>query len=401
MRDRRHGGGLPVRGGRLRGPVPAFDLAVFGAGPAGAAAAATAARAGLSVALIDKARFPRDKLCGGGVTGRALAVMDRVFGLAADPETTLTATHVRLMAGERVLGDWSDAPTMHMVMRRDFDARLVAAALSAGARDMTGRRVREVDPAAPAVVLEGGERLAARVLVGADGAAGVTARALHGRPHDPATVAFALEAEADARPDATVEIDLAAAAWGYGWAFPKRGGLTVGVGGVQARNPDIRARMADYGRRHGAAGLRCKGAFLPTGHVVRGRGAVLLAGDAAGCVDPVTGEGIAWAMETGALAGQAAVQALAAGAPGSAAARHWRAIAHVRRELRRARLWSHLVHRPALRSRCHSLLERHPRLQARFLDLLAGRLDYADIGAASLWRVVRGMAGLGRPGPGA
>lgn len=368
-----------------------FDLAVLGAGPAGAAAALVAARAGLRVALVDRAAFPRDKLCGGGVTGRAAQAMAEVFGFGPEIAAALPVRHVRLVAAGRVIGDWPDAPAIHMVMRRDFDARLVAAALAAGAADLTGRRARAVDAAAPAVVFEGGERLAARVIVGADGAAGVAARALHGRAHDPATVAFALEAEAPAAAGAAVEIDLEAAAWGYGWAFPKRGSLTVGVGGVQARNPDLAARMAAYGARHGAGGLRCKGAFLPTGRVVAGRGAVMLAGDAAGCVDPVTGEGIAWAMETGALAGRAAVAALAAGDPASAAARHWRAMARVRGELRRARFWSHIVHRPGLQARSLRLLERQPRLQARFLDLLAGRLDYADIGAGSVLRVLRGL----------
>ncbi|MFN4160004.1 MAG: geranylgeranyl reductase family protein [Gemmobacter sp.] len=372
-----------------------FDVIVLGAGPAGAAAAVTAARAGLRVALVDRARFPRDKLCGGGLTGRAVAVMDRVFGMAPDPARSLVAGHVRIVAGDRLIGDWPEAPPITMVMRRDFDAALVAAALAAGAGDFTGCRVLSVDPGAPAVVLEDGRRLVARVLVGADGAAGVAARAVHGRAYDPRSVGFALEVEAAPVPGAAVEIDLAAAAWGYGWVFPKQGSLTVGLGGTHARNPDLKARLADYAGRHGAEGLRCKGAFIPSGRVVAGRGAMLLAGDACGAVDPITGEGLAWAMETGHLAGRAAAEALAAGDPASAAARHWRAIAHVRRELARARMLSAVVHRPPLQARCHRLLGAQPRLQARFLALLAGRMDYADIGLRSLWRLVRGLVRAG------
>ncbi|QYK43649.1 MAG: geranylgeranyl reductase family protein [Paracoccaceae bacterium] len=391
-RDARRGCGSGAASCRWRRSRPVHDVAVLGAGPAGAAAAVTAARAGLRVALIDRARFPRDKLCGGGLTGRAQAVMARVFGQAPDPETTLAARHVRIVAGDAVLGDWPDAPPILMVMRRDFDAGLVAAALRAGAEDFTGARVLRVDAAAPAVEMEDGRRIAARVIVGADGAAGVAARALHGRPFDPATVGFALEVEAPAVPGAAVEIDLGAAAWGYGWAFPKRGSLTVGLGGVQARNDDLKARLARYAARHGAAGLRCKGAFIPSGRVVAGRGAVMLAGDAAGCVDPITGEGIAWAMETGHLAGLAAVQALASGDPASAAARHWRAMGHARGELMRARLLSQVLHRPPFQARCHRLLAAQPRLQARFLSLLAGQMDYADLGFRSVWRLVRGLA---------
>lgn len=370
-----------------------FDLAVLGAGPAGTAAAVTAARAGLRVALIDRARFPRDKLCGGGVTGRAAAAMQKVFGLLPEPERTLEARHVRLVAGGRVLGDWPAAPPILMVMRRDLDARLAGAALAAGAADLTGRRAKALEPGA--VVLEDGERIAARVILGADGAAGIAARSLHGRAFDPAEVGFALETEATAQPGGAVEIDLTAAAWGYGWAFPKAGGLTVGLGGVQARNADLPARMAAYAARHGAAGLRCKGAFIPSGRVVPGRGAVLLAGDAAGAVDPVTGEGIAWAIDSGHRAGLAAVQALAAGDPARAADLHWRAMARMRGELVRARLLAQVVHRPWLQARCHDLLAARPGLQKRFLDLLAGRMDYADLGLRSLMRIALGLARRG------
>jgi menaquinone-9 beta-reductase len=372
-----------------------FDVVVLGAGPAGAAAAFTAARAGLRVALVDRARFPRDKLCGGGLTGRAVATMGRVFDLSPDPSQSLVTQHVRIVAGDRVIGDWPEAPPLTMIMRRDFDAMLLAAALRAGAEDHTGCRALSVDAGAPAVVLEDGRRLDARVLVGADGAAGIAARALYGRAHDPATVGFALEVEAPAWPGAAVEIDLAAAVGGYGWAFPKQASLTVGVGGVHARNPDLRDRLAAYAARHGAGGLRCKGAFIPTGKVVAGRGAVLLAGDAAGCVDPVTGEGIAWAMETGQLAGQAAVAAIGAGDPHSAAARHWQAMSMVRKEMARARLLAQIVHSPAIQRRCHRLLATSPRLQARFLALLAGQMDYADLGLRSLWRILRGLASPG------
>ncbi|HMO71812.1 MAG TPA: geranylgeranyl reductase family protein [Paracoccaceae bacterium] len=370
-----------------------FDVAVLGAGPAGAAAAVTVARAGLRVALIDRARFPRDKLCGGGVTGRAAAAMQTVFGIGPDPGRTLAARHVRLVAGARVLGDWPDAPPILMVMRRDLDARLAGAALAAGAADLTGQRAKGVEPGA--VILDSGTRLAARIVIGADGAAGVAARALHGRAFDPAEVAFALETEAPGIPDAAVEIDLCAAAWGYGWAFPKSEGMTVGIGGIRSKNPDLPARMAAYAGRHGAAGLRCKGAFIPSGRVVAGRGAILLAGDAAGCVDPVTGEGIAWAIDSGHRAGLAAIGALAAGAPATAAALHWRGMARMRGELRRARLLAQLVHRPWLQARCHDLLTGRPGLQRRFLDLLAGRMDYADLSPRSLWRIALGLARRG------
>lgn len=397
MRDRRHGGGLPVRGGRLRGPVPAFDLAVFGAGPAGAAAAATAARAGLSVALIDKARFPRDKLCGGGVTGRARRILAATFG--ALPEGLfLDCGRIRLVAGRAPIGAHPAAPPISMTMRRAFDAALLEAACAAGAADLTGRRPAAVDPARGRIAFADGGELRAAVVVGADGATSQVARALFGRAFNPARIGFALEVEAP-RPapgaEDWVEIDLDAAAWGYGWAFPKRRSVTYGVGGLHAANPDLKARLAAYLARHGVAGAgRVQGAFLPMGEVRRmpGRGRALLAGDAAGLVDPITGEGIGWAAESGRLAAEAAAAALAAGRPERAAAAYARALAPVRRELARARLLRRVLYARLFRDRCLRLLAREPRLQRRFLALLAGEMDYADIGLGSLIRLARGLA---------
>lgn len=367
--------------------VADFDLVVVGAGPAGAAAAVAARDAGLRVALVDRAVFPRDKLCGGGLTLRALGVMQRVFALAPDPAKTLVISHLRMVAGPRVLGDLADAPPLSMVMRRDLDTILWAEAVRRGAEPITAR-VEMVEPGGAAITVAGGRRVTGRILVGADSAASRVARALHGRPPE---MSFALEIEAPAIPNAPVELDLTAASAGYGWAFPKTGSLTLGVGGLPSRNPDIKVMMASYAGRHGTISVGCHGAFLPAGRVQPGRGAVLLAGDAAGMADPITGEGLAWAMETGALAGQAAAAALAAGQPDQAAARHWRAMGHVRTELFRARLLARVFHHPAMHPRFLNLIAHNPRLQRRYLALLAGQIDYADIGLSSLWRLVRGL----------
>jgi geranylgeranyl reductase family protein len=379
----------------------AYDLAVIGAGPAGAAAAATAARAGLAVALVDRARFPRDKLCGGGVTGRARRALAAVFG-PLPAALFLDCARVRLVAGDRLLGEVADAPPLSLTMRRDFDAALRAAALAAGADDLAGRRPAALDPASGRIAFEDGGSLAAALVIGADGANSFVARSLWGRAFDPARIGFALEVEAP-RPgpaeDDAVEVDLAAAAWGYGWAFPKPRSMTLGVGGLHPANPDLRGRLAAYLARHGATGAgRVRGAFVPAGAVRRvpGRGRVLVAGDAAGLVDPVTGEGIAWAVISGAAAGRAVAAALADGRPERALPAYGRALAPVRAELFRANLLRRLVYPGPLRGRFASLLARQPRLQRRYLALLAGEIDYADIRAASLLRIaLRLVAGRG------
>lgn len=369
------------------------DLIVIGAGPAGSAAARTAAQAGLRVALVDKAAFPRDKLCGGGITGRSRRYLREIFDLDMDSAIFRVCSHVRLTHAGRVLADLSDAPPIWMTMRRDFDALLVEAARAAGCEVIAGGRIAALSLEAGEVRLADGKTLRAPILLGCDGANSAVARALYGRAHDPARIGFGLEAELPRGPGPdAIEIDLAGAAWGYGWAFPKDRSLTVGVGGVHARNADLRSRFDAFARRQGAdpGAVRCKGAFLPFGEVRRmpGRGRALLAGDAAGLVDPITGEGIAWALKSGHLAARAVAEAQAACRPDEALRRYARSLRPVHAELRRARALRALFYQPQLQPGFLRLLSREPGLQRRYLALLSGDLDYADLG----WRAVPQLA---------
>lgn len=369
---------------------------ILGAGPAGATAALRARGLGLSVALIDKARFPRDKLCGGGITGRCAAHMDAVFtGL---PEGIwLEASRVQLMAGARMLADLADAPVIRYTLRRDFDAALLAQAVAAGAQDFTGCRVSALEGGR--VVLDDGRTLQGRVLIGADGVNSMVGRALFGRAYDPDRIGFALETEVPIVPgsaDRVALLDVTAAHWGYAWVFPKYDSLTVGIGGVHGRNPDLKATFQDWLLARGLdpAGLKIKGHHLPFGdpRPDPGRGAVLLAGDAAGFVDPITGEGIAWAVKSGQLAAEAAAEAIAAGAPEAAMAGYVRRLLPVQAELRRARILARLIYHPLLQQRFIGLLARSERLQRRYFDLLAGKMDYADLTLASFARLAVRMA---------
>jgi len=369
------------------------DLIILGGGPAGAAAGVTAARAGLRAVVIDRAAFPRDKLCGGGITGRARRHMAQVFEVGTDGPLFLPCRRMRIAADGVTLGAHADAPPIWLTMRRDFDATLLARAEAAGCVVVAPARIAALDPASGRVTLADGRAFAAPLLVGADGANSAVARALYGRAFDPGRIGFGLEVEQPRdgpEPEDAIEIDLAAAAWGYGWAFPKPGSTTIGVGGLQARNPDLRQRLERYLTRHGGGKARVRGAFLPFGafRTTPGRGRALLAGDAAGLVDPITGEGIAWAMRSGQLAAGAAAAALAAGAPDSALGRYTRALRPVLTELGHARTLRSILYQPRLQPAVLRLIAREPGLQRRYLALLAGELDHADLGWRAAPRLV-------------
>ncbi len=302
--------------------MASFDVVVVGAGPAGSTAARESAARGLSTALLDRAEFPRDKPCGGGVTARAAALLP--FDI--DPVVERRVCDVRFSwRGELAFTRRSDAPLVYLTQRSRLDDFLVGKAVEAGAGFFPGRRVDAVTPRKDgANVQAGGEEFRARVLIGADGVNGPVARRLGLRVD--VNRGVALEGNYSPAPgvgndsaspganydwDSLIAFDFGDVGGGYGWAFPKADHVNVGIGGWRSSGPQLRTMLAEQVRRYGldpdtAWGVR--GHYLP---VRRGRspvwkGRVMLVGDAAGLVDPLTGEGIYGAIYSGRAAAVAA-----------------------------------------------------------------------------------------------
>ena len=360
-------------------------MVVVGGGPAGAAAAFTTASASLSVALIDKSQFPREKLCGGGLTDRCRASFEGVFGQPLPEALVLEGDHMAFFMAGAPLSRMEGR--IGLTMRRAFDAHMVSLAQQAGATPLLGDAVEHVDEAARAVVLKSGRRLAYGHLVGADGVNSAVAHSLFGAAFDPAVIGFGLEVEVP-RADfpncpEDVEIDFGRADWGYGWIFPKQQTFTIGVGGVHRRNPDMKARLAAYLTDKGLDPTRykVKGQYLPFGRCRErpGRGRVLLCGDAAGFVDPITGEGIGYAIESGAIAGTAIAEAVVAGQPGGAFARYAEATGQIRAAMRQARGWRLLIFSKVAKGLFAKAFGRARILRQGYLDIMAGTKEYDDL----------------------
>lgn len=295
--------------------MTSYDTIVVGAGPAGSTAARLLAERGLRVLLLDRANFPRDKPCGGGVTVRAA----QTAGIDLSPviERTVNEVQVSFRLGRPFLRTSSE-PLTHMTQRCRLDAYLAERAAGAGAEFRDGVAVREVELSAGGVVVRAnGEALRARALVGADGANGAVGRALGLAPSGDAAVALEANAPADLeRWGHAIALDLGGIPGGYGWLFPKGDHVNVGVGGWRWVGPSLRQRLGalcrfldiDEAKLWGLRGhhlpLRTPGASIV-------RGPVLLAGDAAGLVDPLSGEGIDAAFASGRLAAQAVASYLA------------------------------------------------------------------------------------------
>lgn len=295
--------------------VEQFDVIVVGAGPAGSATAIHLARGGVRVLLAEKARFPRDKPCGGGLTGRAV----RMLPCPVDPvvEHVVDRFELRLRYGahfERVGAE----PLILMTQRRRLDAFLAEQAAVAGADLRDGTRVDSVVVAADGVeVRVNGSRLRAKVLVGADGANGIVAKAV-GLGDDlvrgvalEGNVAWSVLDPERYRGRAVVELGVVPG--GYGWVFPKGDHANLGVGGWGREGPRLRAHLERLAVAHGVALddlTDVKGHRLPMRPLgaTPATGRVLLVGDAAGLVDPLSGDGIYEAFVSAQLAADAILE---------------------------------------------------------------------------------------------
>jgi geranylgeranyl reductase family protein len=292
-----------------------YDVVVVGAGPAGSATALRLARAGAKVILVDRERFPRDKPCGGGLTGRAL----RHAPCAVDPvvEHVVDRFRIRLRYGLSFTRRHA-TPLVLMTQRRRLDLHIVEQALAAGADFRDGVRVTEIrDEGSGIVASLDGRPVRADTLVGADGANGIVARAAG--LTSGIVNGVALEAnvpyEALDREDIenTAIIELGVVPGGYGWVFPKGDHANVGVGGWGREGPRLREHLARLTQQHGIdpAALRDRqGHRLPMRRpgAEPARGRVLLVGDAAGLVDPLSGDGIYEAFVSAELAADAILE---------------------------------------------------------------------------------------------
>ena len=304
-----------------------WDVAVVGGGPAGLAAASAAAATGARTLVLERAQHPRYKTCGGGLIGASLAAVGAQLAVPAKEQVRAATFTLR---GGREFTREHDEPIVAMVMRDEFDAALLARAQERGAVIRQRAPVRALDQAADrvSVRLADGSAVTAAVVVGADGSAGVSAKHVGVRF---AQVDLGLELEiAVPEPLRRQWAGRLLLDWGnipasYAWVFPKDGRLTVGVIAARGNGDATRDYLREFVARLNLGSFEV---LRDSGHLTRCRaegaslraGRVLVAGDAAGLLDPWTREGISFALRSGALAGEFAAKAAAAGRPQDAEA---------------------------------------------------------------------------------
>jgi len=327
------------------------DVLVVGAGPGGSAAAYHLARHGIDVTVVEKAAFPREKVCGDGLTPRSVKAIQDMGVDTTDPgfeKVIGLRTHARRTTIQLPWPDLTSFPPYGLVMPREgFDHLLAQRAVKAGARLM--ERTEAVAPrfvdgyVAGATVRPAGERdaepteIRARFVLAADGAASrfATPAGVTRDPKKPLGIAARRYFRIDYHPGPWIEswLDLRDGDLllpGYGWLFPVAGGrINLGAGllntfsnfkDVSAQHLfDAFAQMLppEWGIGEETAEGRVLSGPLPMGlnRTPQAVPGLLLVGDAAGAVNPFNGEGIAYAIETGEIAAELVHEALITGRP--------------------------------------------------------------------------------------
>ena len=407
------------------GQVDSLDLVVVGAGPAGAMAAATAARGGLRVLLVEKRRLPRHKPCGGGMP---LPVQRELAELV--PEAVVD-TRVRWMRHswrfQQAVEAAVDPPGtpleqsrgLWMVQRPRFDHALVQAAAAAGARVLEGHAFQGLERGKDGVTVtlrcsgatgeQGSLRVRSSHVIGADGAAGGVASCV-GLRADP-RVALAIELEVPHHWDPAdpllradlLHLDYGVLRRGYAWLFPKADHLNIGAGLFHGRRRDVRRDPSARQRIRAAIdstatalgvpperlqGLRSYAHPLPFWDgpepLNTADGRVLLAGDAAGLINPLFGDGLFHAIRSGRLAAEAVLE----GRPDAHTARVHELLADDFEAARRlARIFYGLPW-PTFR---YAICQ--PLATPLAVRLLGGELSFQGLGRRALRRIAGGLLG--------
>lgn len=407
----------PRNSGTSEPPALAADVIVAGAGPAGATAARALARRGVDTLLVDRADFPRNKPCGGGISTRAML---RFPWLAR----ALDGVDVHRIAALHLEGPFGTTfdvthhePCVLMVRRVEFDAALVSAARAAGAR-FARFEITQASQDARGVELRSrdGRRLRARAVIAADGAHSVLAKRLGVNPRWPRS-AVALDMMEET-PHETLRAEWPDVLWvayayrgldGYGYIFPKSRHVNAGIGcllshydeRVSEHPYDLQRGFVDELVRRGLLhGASDRAHFTPSLIPVAGpleqtwSGRVLFAGDAGGFVNAITAEGIYYAMVSGELAAGAMADAGRASA-GPGYERSWRR--EIGPELRDAVLVQRYLFSD--HGRVAGVIRQAPLLPG-LLDMIlayfAGRLPYATLRRRLLFRFPMTMMRVAR-----
>ena len=295
-----------------------YDVVIIGAGPSGIAAGHNIINNNISCCIIDKQKFPRNKLCAGGVTQKTFELLQSLnLGSEFNGINTVVSKDVSIYLENNHITDIPCKVNTYLVDRFEFDEYLVRAYENKGGKILENTKVKNIDTKNNTITLSDNQNISFKYIIGADGAVGTTRSLID---ENIKTNGFCLQVDVD-KNKSTYDSDkmsmyYGVLPYGYGWIFPKKNHLSVGFIGEYDKNIDYKGEFEKFLNN---IGIECdrskfKGAFIPFGQYLKKpinkEKNVLLVGDAAGFVDPITGEGIYFAVLSGIKASDTIVKAI-------------------------------------------------------------------------------------------
>lgn len=313
-----------------------FEVIVVGAGPTGSTAAKFLAEKGVSVLIIDKSNFPRDKICGGSMD---VGILDNFEYLKDSSELIdcfCSGSYIYPPSLKNMMKIEGEKPTSICVLRDKFDEGLKNIAVDAGAEFIDGNGVKDLKTSVnnAEVGLEDGKSIKTEVIIGADGVRSIVSRKSKLKTRwGPDEIGTCVIQELKIGESNLDEIYTEkrykhlhlrfGGIYGYGWVFPKKEDLNIGIGAIQSRTKtrlNLNEQFQEYVKVLKSQNIipndlalgRCRGWSLPLKRPVEKSYAdrVILCGDAAGYVNPINGGGIVFGMQTGKIAAEVISQAL-------------------------------------------------------------------------------------------
>jgi geranylgeranyl reductase family protein len=331
-----------------------FDVIVIGSGVAGSSAAYDLAKTGLKVFVIEKEKLPRYKTCGGGVVSRAANLLP--FEISSVVQKVVSSADVYDQENNLKFQIKTDSAMISFVMRADLDNHILSKALEKGAMIFNNTEVKGIDIKAGNVSIETGSKtFTANYVIAADGATGFSMtyfKLYHNVIRVPAVESeMIVDEETYNKFNKTARFDFGFVPHGYGWVFPKKDHLSVGVAFMKKTNQSIQNWFKKYlelleinavnilkNEKHGYV--------IP---LIKGKpncsnGRILFAGDNLGLADPLTAEGIRYAVETGRLAASSIIKYF--NSHNDVVKNYSESIERVHKEIKSAKFLAKLVYGP-------------------------------------------------------
>ena len=291
------------------------DVIVIGSGPAGSSAAYELARSGIKVLVVDKEKLPRYKTCGGGVVYRAARLLP--FSIVESKNKSFNSAEINDHESKLHFNVKRNKPIVEMIMRADFDYHILSRAVEEGAEVKDGMEVKKIFNLENEVELIINEKsYHTKFVIAADGATGIATKSLGlvNKLKVPALECEIFGHSLFKRFKDSVRFDYGIVPHGYAWVFPKAAHLSVGIAVMKKSGTSLHNLLSKYLRalninQEEIEEMDKHGFMIPlySGKNKLSSGRVLIVGDALGLADPITAEGISYAIESGQLAARAII----------------------------------------------------------------------------------------------